>query len=174
LRLVLSAFETWINYLYGMIKYRRLTLEELESLREEFLKFLIVQQIYPEEWEQIKINEKERAEEYLDLFSNLVFEKILTEIQFVEKITEKRLETYHFQANEARVLVLQAIKGAGIDFLTQPLKDIDPSYYELISGAKKYDENRNTQLFRLMESGAVKSDGVLYKKIALLLAESKS
>jgi hypothetical protein len=157
-----------------MIKYRKLTLQELEPLKEEFLKFLLVQNMYPEQWEVLKKENPAEAERQLDAFSDIVFEKILTEIQFIEKITDKRIEAYHFGKETAQMMTLQAKEGTNVDFTIQPLSEINPANYELISGSKKVGGNRNQELYSFMERGAVKSDGMVYKKIALLLAQSKS
>lgn len=156
-----------------MIKYRLLTGEELEPLQEEFLKFLLVQNIYPEQWEELKKQSRQKAEDKIELFSNLVFEKILSETSFLEKIDDKRIECYHFQAESAQLIALQANENTEIDFINQPLKDVNPSHYHIYTGSKKYVADRNSEVFQVMQKGAVKSDGILYKKLALLVAESK-
>jgi hypothetical protein len=56
------------------MKYKRLTTEELKHLEKEFVNFLASAQITGSDWEKMKANEIEKAEELLDVFSDLVFE----------------------------------------------------------------------------------------------------
>ncbi|MEP0676046.1 MAG: DUF6495 family protein, partial [Nonlabens ulvanivorans] len=56
------------------MKYRRLTKEQLEELHPEFINFLATQTITAGEWDEIKNNKTEVAEQELDVFSDLVWE----------------------------------------------------------------------------------------------------
>ena len=53
------------------MKYARLTKEQLEEMHQEFINFLATQSITAEEWEQIKKEKPEAAEEELDIFGYL-------------------------------------------------------------------------------------------------------
>ena len=59
------------------MKYTRLTKEQLEEMHQEFINFLATQSITAIEWDDIKTNKPEVAEEELDLFSDLVWEGVL-------------------------------------------------------------------------------------------------
>ena len=60
------------------MKYRRLSKEQLEELHLEFINFLATQSITGEEWTALKKNKPEVAEEELDVFSDLIWEGVLT------------------------------------------------------------------------------------------------
>ena len=49
------------------MKYTRLTKEQFEELHQEFINFLATQSITAEEWEDIKKNKPEAAEQELSL-----------------------------------------------------------------------------------------------------------
>ncbi|PIZ06352.1 MAG: hypothetical protein COY57_02475, partial [Flavobacteriales bacterium CG_4_10_14_0_8_um_filter_32_5] len=70
-----------------MLKYRLLTSEELRELEEEFKHFLIINQIYDDEWKLLNQQKSQKVEELIVLFSNLVIEKALKKIAFLEIIT---------------------------------------------------------------------------------------
>ena len=55
------------------MKYARLTKEQLEELHVEFANFLASQQIDKGEWQQLKIDKPEIAEQEIDIFSDLVW-----------------------------------------------------------------------------------------------------
>jgi hypothetical protein len=50
------------------MKYSRLTKEQFEELHPEFTKFLASQQIDKKEWDKIKTEKPEVAEQELDVF----------------------------------------------------------------------------------------------------------
>lgn len=60
------------------MKYTRLSKEQIEELHQEFINFLATQSITAEEWKDIKTNKPEVAEQELDVFSDLVWEGVLT------------------------------------------------------------------------------------------------
>ena len=60
------------------MQYTRLTKEQLEELHPEFINFLATQTITAAEWEDIKTNKPKVAEEEIDIFSDLVWEGVLT------------------------------------------------------------------------------------------------
>ena len=56
------------------MKYRVLTEDEFEALKDEFVKFLIVQGIDAASWQKMKDLEPDFAQKYLHDFSDFVFE----------------------------------------------------------------------------------------------------
>jgi len=50
------------------MKYKRLTKEQFEELHQEFATFLATQSIDKKEWDEIKVNTPEVAEQELDVF----------------------------------------------------------------------------------------------------------
>ncbi|MGZ4035866.1 MAG: DUF6495 family protein, partial [Bacteroidia bacterium] len=52
------------------MKYKRLTREELQALEPEFIHFLAAAQVTGKDWEKMKENKLEVAEELIDAFSD--------------------------------------------------------------------------------------------------------
>ena len=68
------------------MKYTRLTKEQFEELNQEFINFLATQSITADEWKDIKEQKPEVAEEELDVFSDLVWEGVLSKVAYLENI----------------------------------------------------------------------------------------
>ena len=66
------------------MKYARLTKEQLEEMHQEFINFLATQSITADEWEKIKKEKPETAEEELDIFSDLIWEGVLNKVEYLE------------------------------------------------------------------------------------------
>lgn len=153
------------------MKYRRLSQEELEPLKEEFLKYLLVANITPERWEKMKAEKDEKCKEHLDIFSDLVFEKILDQIQFIDRILPQRIELYQCQKEQCLLYALEAKDGEDLQFDKDNLESLDLSKLHCIQGKKTMGEDRKKDIFDLLhQEHAYISDGALFKRLVLLLA----
>lgn len=155
-----------------MAQYRKLSLNELENLNEEFIKFLLVQNLTLIDWEKIKKEDVSKTNQLIDTFSDLVFDKILTDTQFALKVNDKRVEAYQFYSKEMMLIALQAKPNSSIDFNKNTLNQINLSELEIFRGKKKYLKDRNKEVFDLLQTGAQKSDGKYFKQLALLLVDA--
>lgn len=155
------------------MKYRRLSQEELAPLNEEFLKYLLVANITPEQWEELKQNNLEACGKHLDVFSDLVFEKILDDIHFVDRILPKRIEVYHFMSKSILMYALEP-KEDDFTFDEGDLGELDLKRFELTEGKKIVHEDRKGEVFSIIQLPNAKiSDGMLYKQFALKIAAQK-
>jgi hypothetical protein len=66
------------------MKYARLTKEQLEELHPEFITFLATQSIDKKEWDEIKQNKPQVAEQEIDVFSDMIWEKALTNVSHID------------------------------------------------------------------------------------------
>ena len=80
------------------MKYARLTKEQFEELHQEFINFLATQSITADEWEDIKTNKPNVAEQELDTFSDLVWFGVLGKVEYLEHISPQQIHL--FQCNE--------------------------------------------------------------------------
>jgi Family of unknown function (DUF6495) len=71
------------------MKYKRLTKEQFEALHQEFATFLASQSIDKQEWDEIKAKKTEVAEQELDVFSDLIWDGVLTNAKFLEHFSKK-------------------------------------------------------------------------------------
>lgn len=158
------------------MKYRRLTLEELAELEQDFIKFLAANGIPGPEWEKIKAEKPVKANEMIELFSDLIFDKTLEQIEYLEFKTPKDIKTFHCQPDKIIMNGLMIEGDTTIDF-TQSQDPQEMSQLLAGSGAKvklytaqkAYHPNKKEELFKMMEGGAlISKDGALFKTLESL------
>ena len=151
------------------MKYKRLTKEQLEELHQEFATFLATQSIDKKEWDEIKVKTPEVAEQELDVFSDLIWENVLTNAQYLEHFSKNHIFLFHCQENHIDSMVIKSLV-TDVDFLQKSgmewLSDnLFTDTVEMLTGKKGYDGDRNTSIFNLIKEGAILSDGQLYLQI---------
>jgi hypothetical protein len=151
------------------MKYTRLTKEQLEELNQEFSTFLATQTIDKKEWDTIKAEKPEVAEQELDVFSDLIWEGVLSKAEYLEHFSKNHI--FLFQAFDTYVqsIVLKTMV-ADVDFLTKEgLQWLSDNMFtetiEMKVGKKVFTEERNASIFALIQQGAFLSDGQLFKQI---------
>lgn len=151
-----------------MAKYRLLTKDELESLETDFVNYLVLNGITKNMWQALKEDEKEKSEEIVDLFSDVVFEKILRGINYLDLYAPQSIKSFKCD-DETIYLIGMDTKDRAYDFSTPEgiarAQDHPPQDLEIYTTSKKYHQDRQAELFRMIESGCVISDGKLYKSL---------
>lgn len=149
------------------MKYLRLTKEQLEELQPEFVNFLATQSITGEEWATIKEKQPLVAEEEIDVFSDLVWEGVLTKAQYLEHISPNQMHLFYLKENNMALIAVKVNKE-GIDITTQEgyawLKgNLGNDDVVFMSASKEYSEDHNADKFKLVSEGAVITKGDLYR-----------
>lgn len=153
------------------MKYRRLNLDELKSLERDFINFLAANSVTGEDWEKLKNEEQDKAERLIEIFSDMVFDKTLEKIEYLEQKSAKEIRTYHCQADRLIMIGLLIEGESTLDFrqnmppqqMIQQLT-LSGAQLKLFRGEKAYGKDRQQVLFQLMEQGAlIAKDGHLYK-----------
>jgi hypothetical protein len=151
------------------MKYKRLTKEQFESLHKEFSNFLATQSIDKPEWDKIKVETPEIAEQELDVFSDLIWEGVLKNANFIEHFSKNYIFLFHCQEKIIQSIVLKSLDNS-VDFIQKEgLQWLSDNMFtdnvEIHIGRKEYSENRNDAIFKLITEGAILSDGQLYIQI---------
>jgi len=76
------------------MRFRRLTKEELEPLEEDFVQFLASHQITANEWEKMKDQNKDKVHELLDIFSDIVLEKVFSDIKYLQHRSKDTIRVF--------------------------------------------------------------------------------
>jgi hypothetical protein len=141
-----------------MLKFRSLTSQELADLETEFKQFLIINELYDAEWRQLALNKPSKAQEFIDLFANIVLEKAYTQMPGLLQIGADFITVFDFQHDVWNFFHFQWNAKE-----TQP--DINPenwleyiqnswSALTLKKGAKKSSEHKAQEVFQLISKGA--------------------
>lgn len=155
------------------MKYRQLTKEQFESLNDEFAKFLATQQIDVKEWENIKKEKPEMAEEELNIFSDVVWEDVLTKTEYLDHISERHINLFKCTSKEF-VRIFIKLNDESKSFLNQDdynwflANHLDDSL-EYFKASKAYIKERNIEIFELVEMGAQISKGGLFNAISKVI-----
>ena len=149
------------------MKYRRLTREQLEELHKEFINFLATQSITAQEWDTIKREKPEVAEQEIDVFSDLIWEGVLSRVAYLENISEEHMHLF-FCAEKEMKLISVRVRNPEVDLRTQEgfdwfKKNWQSDYVEYLTASKAYSEDPSLDKFRLIEQGGVITKGSLYQ-----------
>ena len=155
------------------MKYKRLTKEQFEALHQEFANFLASQSIDKKEWDEIKANKPEVAEQELDVFSDLIWEGVLSNSQFLEHFSKNHIFLFHCQEDYIDSMVIKSLVP-DIDFLTKDglqwlSENLFTDVVEIHVGKKNYDAERKESIFDLITQGSILSDGQLYVQINTII-----
>lgn len=150
------------------MKYIRLTKEQFEDLHDEFAKFLATQGVDKPKWDAIKEQQPDVAEQVLDVFSDIIWEGVLSKIQFLENNSAKQLFLFQLRETDMKAIVVKT--EADVDFSTQEglqwlEKEFHSDQVELLSAAKEYVNGRNQDIFALIQQGAVITEGEMFQEI---------
>jgi hypothetical protein len=134
---------------------------------------LATQQIDFKEWDSIKKDKPLMAEEELNIFSDVVWEDVLTKTEYLEHISKNDFNLFQCTSKEIiRIYIkLNNNERSFLNskdfqwFLENPLDDS----VEYFKASKKYKSERNIEIFNLIEMGSQISKGELFSKVAQLI-----
>ncbi|WP_394773373.1 DUF6495 family protein [Flavobacterium sp.] len=155
------------------MKYARLTKEQFDELHAEFANFLATQTIDKAEWDSIKINKPEVAEQELDVFSDLILEGVLSRAEYLEHFSKNHIFLFKCFETDVQSIVLKSLVPE-TDFLSKEgLQWLSDNMFteniEMKVGKKVFTEDRNASIFELIQQGAFLSDGQLFTQINTII-----
>ena len=146
-----------------MIRYRRLTIEELNEMEQEFIQYLVANGVEAKDWELLKENDSEEVQLWIDGFSDVVMQKVLEGVRYMEHRTSN--EARLFECGEKEIYLI-GMKSVEVDLLNpEELASaaVEPGKIELYKGAKAYAKAREDELFEMIQAGCEISDGKVYQ-----------
>ncbi len=158
------------------MKYRRLRNEELKELEQDFVKFLASNHVTADDWVKLKKNDPDKVEDLISIYSDIVFDKVIGNLEYLEFKTPHDIKTFHCQPDKMVLMGIAISKSAGVDF-TKDLtaKDMmailkkSSQEIQIYTAEKNYNDNREKELFQMMESGClISKDGYLFKTLEQL------
>ncbi len=149
------------------MEYRKLTNEELEELKEEFIQYLVSNGVDAEMWEKFKAEEPESADKLVEQFSQVILQKSLERIEYLEHRTPTDLKLFFCDKDKIDLI---ALKSTTVDltnlseFSADDFKNI-----EVFTASKKYSKQRELELFEMTEKGCLVTDHTLYRLIKQMI-----
>ena len=157
------------------MKYARLTKEQFEELHQEFINFLATQSITATEWDAIKRDKPDAAEQELDVFSDLVWYGVLSKVNYLEHISSQQVHLFKCGKKHMRLIALKIEKQdvdfttkEGFEWLRNNLLSDDVQFY---NAKKDYSEDKHMDIFKLIQSGAQITKGALFQYFENLIGQ---
>ena len=155
------------------MKYNRLTKVQFEELHPEFINFLATQTIDKTEWDHIKINKPDVAEQELDIFSDLIWEGVLSRAKYLEHFSKNHLFLFQCFENFVQSIVIKSLVKDSNFLSKDGLNWLNDNMFteniEMKIGKKEFTQERNVSIFGLIQQGAILSDGQLYNQIKTII-----
>ncbi|MTB51290.1 DUF6495 family protein [Lewinella sp. W8] len=153
-------------------KFRRLRREELEEVRDQFVKFLGVNGVDADSWQKMKADDPQRADGLILQFSQIVFEGVIKRIEYLIQRRPRDLRTYRLLDDkiEMRGILLEGETSLDLSDTDISPQDMlitlrsDGAKVKLFRGERAYNATigRDQDIFLLMEAGALIDDGELF------------
>ncbi|WP_041250254.1 DUF6495 family protein [Christiangramia forsetii] len=148
------------------MKYARLTKEQLEEMHQEFINFLATQSITGDEWQKIKKDKPETAEEELDIFSDLVWEGVLNKVEYLEHFSPNQMFLFHITTATIELIAVK-IENEAIDITTREgyqwlQTNLMDDAVNIYTSTRAISDDRNKDIFALIKQGANITQGALY------------
>ncbi|WMJ73175.1 DUF6495 family protein [Cytophagaceae bacterium ABcell3] len=151
------------------MKYRLLTPEELEELKPEFINFLAANTITADDYKRLQENDPEKVKELITIFSDIVMEKVLSKITFLEHRETNSLMAFEC-LDDRMVLIGLNIQGEAnlkddsfIKEINENPEKLNDLQVEIFKTEKPYRKEKEQEIFELVQSGAMVSDGNMYQ-----------
>ncbi|WP_375242709.1 DUF6495 family protein [Lacinutrix sp.] len=154
------------------MKYSRLTKEQFEELHQEFINFLATQSITGDEWQDIKTNKPDVAEQELDIFSDLVWEGVLNQTKYLEHISPKDIHLFALNEDHMHLIGIKVKEDVdltiaeGFNWLRANLMH---DHVEFVQAKKDYTNDKNLDKFTLIQQGSNITKGELYQYMFKLI-----
>ncbi|MBL6865555.1 MAG: hypothetical protein ISQ97_00495 [Flavobacteriales bacterium] len=123
-----------------MKRFRRLTKEELDAVRPEFVRYLASEGIAADDWAKKQVHHPEQVDACLDAFSERFWEGATAAIKYVEHSPSEE-DVWVFQFDETSAKLIRCVRAEGTVTWSQ--------------GGKRFEqEARGHEIFQLLEQGA--------------------
>lgn len=147
-----------------MNTFRELSLDELKLFEKEFIAYLAVNGIDADLWQKIKSDEPEKADKLISIFGDVVYNTVLTKIEYLEVATKNSIKYFKFLSDKA---ILIGLDGKNVDFSSKDLVlqaiGNDASKIEIYSTSKTYLKSREEEIFDMIKIGCNVSDGKIFE-----------
>lgn len=152
-----------------------LSKEEQEIFDEDFKHFMITNGVTNEEWLAMNENKLEKATELVEMFSDLVLEKVYQKIEFIEFRSEGSCLVFRCTADKLKMISIVAKAGNNVDLSTpesihvallNQLSDLD-----IFKSEKPYSTLRELEIHQMIEQGCLNSSREFWEALEILIGQ---
>lgn len=155
------------------MKYARLTQEQFKELHEEFSFFLASQSIDKNKWDKLKSLNSDIVGEEMDLFSDMVWDRTLEKVEYLENLSENHLFLFKRQKQSIDLILIKS-KGNTPSLLAEDgwqwlIKNLKHSSITVFQSSKFINEDCKLKMFDLIKNGASISNAERFEQIKSFL-----
>lgn len=156
------------------MRFSCLSNDQLKELEKDFVEFLIVNGVEGDSWKKINIENPQQAIALVEIFSDLVWEKILTQIKFLEFKTNSHWAFCKMEEDKGDMIIIRSKNQTDLNIENGDVLSFNPLEMELITASKKYNKNREEEIFELIQSGYLKCEPHFYENLLKYIHPSTS
>jgi hypothetical protein len=138
------------------MRFRRLSSDELFSLETEFKQFLVVHELYDEEWRLLAENEPQKAEHFIELFSDLVLGRVYNQVSFLVHFSNTMVSFFDMRNNPLKAYHIKCSEDLSLqneDDIQQVLRD-HFDQLKFYTGEKQLVKEKADEVFDLISKGS--------------------
>lgn len=132
--------------------------------------------LYAKEWRELNEQEPHKAQELVEIFSDVVFAKVVESAEYLIHRSPQDLKLFHFGEDQIQMLGLK-LQAPEVDLtqeayqtdLSQAIHEAGADRVKLLRGKKAYQQSREEEIFALLEQGCEITDHQLFDRLASLL-----
>lgn len=155
------------------MKYRRLNEEELQELEQEFIHFLAANGIPANDWEKMKRDKPEETEETIELFSDMVMDRVLKNITYVEHRGERDIIVFKCNQDDIEMIGINVSDSLDVDLNNQAsvasmllnTEQLDKNV-KAFKQSKKYIKQREEEIFEMLQSGCFITNDTIFQTLS--------
>lgn len=135
-------------------------------MHQEFINFLATQSITADEWEKIKKEQPNVAEDEMDLFSDLVWEGVLNKVEYLEHFSQQQVFLFYISQVSINLIAIK-VENDAVDITTREgyqwlQTNLMNEMVNIYTSSKVLSDDRNKDIFALIKQGANITKGELY------------
>lgn len=147
------------------MKFRILNQTELQEFEDELKQFLIINGVDHDSWVEINTHDVNKAIELVEIFSDLIFQQVFEKIEFLEHRAKNTLYLFNCKQDSIDLIGLKSDSEFVNFSTTEEIHMSITQHSNLISyfqQTKSYTDNRELELFKMVESGCFVSTQEFY------------
>lgn len=152
------------------MRFRRLNSEELFALETEFKQFLVVHEQYDEEWRVLAENNPAKAEQFIELFSDLVLERVHSQVSYLVYFSKSMVSFFDMRNNPLKAYQIKCPDHLSLQNEMELQQLVNAHFDELqfYVGEKQLMKDKADEVFDLIVKGSEVCEEIYFQKYAEL------
>lgn len=151
--------------------------EERKIFDEDFKAFLITNGVHAEEWAEMNQKDVEKAQDLVELFSDIVLEKVYQKVEFIEFRAPDSCLVFQCGPDQLNLISIVSQDKAQIDLSTpESIHEAlvhHPAKLQIFRSSKPYGKQREIEIHEMVVQGCVNSSREFWQALEQVIANEK-